>query len=316
MPTISGSLNLVTDRPVDSISEVWVRARETRGQGDGLTVGVNDRVPVTDGAVEFTALPGAAVLVLVQNGIPIETHPMLITDEPQQSLRAVIQTIQIADSADQQILEQLSAEVAADAARAGKYRVEAAAARDDAQAAATTASNAARIEVARVVDGAPEDLDTIREVAEYAQNNRDITDQLNAAIGNKADKTHSHPISQVTGLQSELDSRPSMQTRWTYCGRTDSDATNWVFTPISVPGAPKLSNSDQRINANVSGIWEIRLTCTDPNRQVEIFTPKGSDQGTGSCFMIATLTASDYITSYRYGAVDDTKIVVNMTKLD
>ena len=62
MPTISGNLNLVTDRPVDSISEVWVRARETRGQGDGLIVGVNDRLPVTDGAVEFTALDRKSVV--------------------------------------------------------------------------------------------------------------------------------------------------------------------------------------------------------------------------------------------------------------
>src|SRR5699024_9209454 len=134
MPTISGNLNLVTDRPVDSISEVWVRARETRGQGDGLTVGVNDRVAVTDGAVEFTALPGAAVLVLVQNGMPHETLPMVIGDEAQQSLRAAVQTVQVASSAEQEALEQLAAEVLANVVRA-------VAARDDAQAAATSASS-------------------------------------------------------------------------------------------------------------------------------------------------------------------------------
>lgn len=44
-------------------------------------------------------------------------------------------------------------------------------------------------QIAVVVDGAPQDLDTIREVAEYAQENRDITDTLNAAIGQKADAT-------------------------------------------------------------------------------------------------------------------------------
>ena len=80
-------------------------------------------------------------------------------------------------------------------------------ARDEAQAAASDAANAARTEVARVVDGAPEDLDTIREVAEYAQSNRDITDQLNAAIGDKANKAHTHTTSQVTGLDTALDGK-------------------------------------------------------------------------------------------------------------
>lgn len=80
-------------------------------------------------------------------------------------------------------------------------------ARDEAQAAVSDAANAARIEVARVVDGAPEDLDTIREVAEYAQSNRDITDQLNAAIGDKANKAHTHTTSQVTGLDTALDGK-------------------------------------------------------------------------------------------------------------
>ena len=567
MPTISGNLNLVTDRPVDSISEVWVRARETRGQGDGLTVGVNDRVSVTDGAVEFTAVPGAAVLVLVQNGMPLETLPMVIGDEAQQSLRLVVQAGEVAGAADKGVIEQLAAEVAANTARTEKYRTEAAAsasaaqasqsaasksasnaktsetnantsetnanahraaaaeqataasqsatqagaARDAAkqsqsaaktsetnaasheQAAATSESNAAvhetnagesataaassateaaghadRAEIAAdpdnlrdevtqrfadLVDGAPEDLDTIREIAEYAQANRDITDQLNAAIGNKANKSHAHAIgevtglndalngkadkshthawssisgrpdipvidvgyrirwadhtpdlypagvsvsmsatdqgwgtalaagnpdyvddgfvviltirngryaqsayqmvfsytvlarpvyirkyngeesgwsnfrklsddghkhtiSQVTGLQSELDSRPRTQDRWSYYGRTDSSESNWVFTPIPLPGTPNVTNGNQRITPGVSGIWEIHLKCSDPDRQVEIFTSKGSIQGTGSCFIVLNLDASDYITSYRYGAADGAKIVLEITKLD
>jgi len=62
-------------------------------------------------------------------------------------------------------------------------------------------------QIAAVVDGAPEDLDTIREVAEYAQENRDITDTLNAAIGQKADKVHTHAVADVTGLQAALDGK-------------------------------------------------------------------------------------------------------------
>ena len=131
-----------------------------------------------------------------------------------------------------------------------------------------------------------------------------------------SDDGHKHTIEQVTGLQSELDSRPRTQTRWSYYGRTDSSATNWVFTPIPLPEAPKATNGNQRITPGVSGIWEISLKCSDPNRQVEIYTSKGSIRGTGSCFIIVTLDDSDYITSYRYGAADGAKIVLEMTKLD
>ena len=131
-----------------------------------------------------------------------------------------------------------------------------------------------------------------------------------------SDDGHKHTISQVTGLQSELDSRPSAQIRWSYYGRADSSVSNWVLTPISLPGTPNVTDSNQKITPGVSGMWAIHLECTDPNRQVEIFTSKGSIQGTGSCFIVLNLDASDYITSYRYGAADGAKIVLEMTKLD
>lgn len=52
--------------------------------------------------------------------------------------------------------------------------------------------------IAALVDGAPEDLNTLREIATYAEANRGITDQLNAAIGGKADKSHTHTSSNIT----------------------------------------------------------------------------------------------------------------------
>ena len=58
--------------------------------------------------------------------------------------------------------------------------------------------------IAAVVDGAPEDLNTLKEIAAYAEANRGITDQLNAAIGGKANKSHTHSQSQVTGLTTAL----------------------------------------------------------------------------------------------------------------
>ena len=94
------------------------------------------------------------------------------------------------------------------------------AARDAAAASATEAKNHAdRAElatdvsglrdevtqqIAAVVDGSPAALDTIREVAEYAQANRGITDQLNAAIGDKANKSHTHTTADITNFATEL----------------------------------------------------------------------------------------------------------------
>lgn len=114
--------------------------------------------------------------------------------------------------AEQKLMEQVAASAAA-----------AKTSETNAAASAATAETAAETAVARVVDGAPEDLDTIREVAEYAQDNRDVMDTLNAAIGQKAplqhrhqasdidgldqksDKGHKHPVEDVTGLGDRLD---------------------------------------------------------------------------------------------------------------
>ena len=71
----------------------------------------------------------------------------------------------------------------------------------------TSLRNEVTQQIAAVVDGSPAALDTIREVAEYAQANRGITDQLNAAIGDKANKSHTHAVGDVTGLGDALDGK-------------------------------------------------------------------------------------------------------------
>ena len=71
----------------------------------------------------------------------------------------------------------------------------------------TNLRNEVTQQISDLVDGAPGDLDTLREIAEYAQENRGVTDQLNAAIGNKADKSHTHAQSEITGLATALDGK-------------------------------------------------------------------------------------------------------------
>ena len=75
--------------------------------------------------------------------------------------------------------------------------------------------------IAAIVDGAPEDLNTLKEIATYAEANRGITDQLNAAIGGKADKSHTHSQSQITGLSTALNGKANATHTHTTADITD-----------------------------------------------------------------------------------------------
>ena len=58
--------------------------------------------------------------------------------------------------------------------------------------------------IADLVDGAPDTLNTLREIAELASSNKTVQEQLTSAISGKADKVHTHSQSQVTGLTTAL----------------------------------------------------------------------------------------------------------------
>lgn len=62
-------------------------------------------------------------------------------------------------------------------------------------------------EIAGLVNGAPETLDTLKEVADAIQENESVVDGLNAAIGNKADQNHTHAdaTSAAAGFMSATD---------------------------------------------------------------------------------------------------------------
>src|SRR5699024_5579100 len=61
--------------------------------------------------------------------------------------------------------------------------------------------------IADLVDGAPDALNTLREIAELASSNKTVQEQLTEAIAGKADKTHTHSQSQVTGLSTALNNK-------------------------------------------------------------------------------------------------------------
>ena len=61
--------------------------------------------------------------------------------------------------------------------------------------------------IAELVDGAPDALNTLREIAELASSNKTVQEQLTSAIAGKADKVHTHAQSQVTGLSTALNNK-------------------------------------------------------------------------------------------------------------
>lgn len=109
MPTISGSLKYVTLRAAQ-VSEVWVRAPRVRTHVEGVVTTGNDRFPVKDGEVSFTAVPGPAVLALISQGRAVDTIPILVGDAGTQSLRQVVSAAKVADDATRREIEKLAAQ--------------------------------------------------------------------------------------------------------------------------------------------------------------------------------------------------------------
>lgn len=118
MPTVSGNLLFVSSRAAQ-VSEVWLHAREVRTHTTGVVTTGNDRFPVEDGQVEFTCLPGPAVLALISQGRAVDTIPIVVGESEAQSLRNVVRAAQIVDDSTQREIERLSAEMmeALDSAR-------------------------------------------------------------------------------------------------------------------------------------------------------------------------------------------------------
>lgn len=71
----------------------------------------------------------------------------------------------------------------------------------------TYADNAANAVKNDLLNGAGGAYDTLKELGDLIDNNTDAIDALETVASGKADKTHSHAISDVTGLQTALDGK-------------------------------------------------------------------------------------------------------------
>lgn len=186
MPTVSGSLLFVSSRAAQ-VSEVWLHAREVRTHTGGVVTTGNDRFPVEDGQVEFTALPGPAVLALISQGRAVDTIPIVVGESDQQSLRNVVRAAQVVDEAASREIERLSAEMmeALDSARE-----EASAAQGHAKTAEGHATKAGeQVVLARgQAEAASASADTAREQATTAEGHASRAQSSAEESGRSADR--------------------------------------------------------------------------------------------------------------------------------
>lgn len=111
MPTVKGNLMFVSSRAAQ-VSEVWVRAPQVRTHMSGVVTTGNDRFPVKDGEVSFTAVPGPAVLALISQGRAVDIIPILVGDAFTQTLRQVVSAAETANEHTRTELERLALDAA------------------------------------------------------------------------------------------------------------------------------------------------------------------------------------------------------------
>ena len=146
MTNVAGRLVDVTASPSLVVS-VWVRARRVRVHGGDVVTGEGARVPITDGRVAFTCLPGPAVLTLERAGVPAEVVPLVVPDEVQVSLGVCVDASRLAKEATADALEELAGRAAGavehSEAAAGEAKTHAGVASSAAEFAARDAKDAA-----------------------------------------------------------------------------------------------------------------------------------------------------------------------------
>lgn len=241
MPTISGSLLFVSSRAAQ-VSEVWVRAPKVRTHAEGLVTTGNDHFPVIDGQVEFTAVPGPAVLALISQGRAVDTVPIVVGESDSQTLRQVVNAAKIADDATKREIEKLSAQAIhlvdsstenARKAQDGAQRAETAAgeAKQSAASAATSEQNAsAQASSAEDSAGAAKDSATAAESSATAA----------SSSASKAAKSANDAAGSATSAKQEADRAGSI-----------ADSTSWDGDRLTVNGqtsppltGPKGDSSD------------------------------------------------------------------------
>ena len=186
MPSLSGSLIDVTSAPSDA-TEVWIRAADGRVSGANVVLEETRRVPVTGGKFTVTVLPGRAHLVVIHAGMSQEHVPLLVQDGMTTIAEAVRLGAADWEEYSPSQAEQIKAEIVAEVAKADTSAQAAKTAQQAAEKARTDTQNALSTKADKV-------------------HSHEISDviELGAVLNSKASTSHTHPIAQVEGLDSAL----------------------------------------------------------------------------------------------------------------
>lgn len=89
--------------------------------------------------------------------------------------------------------------------------------------------------ISNLIGGAPETYDTLKEIADYIASHQEVVDALNAAIGNKADKSTVNTLQAlVDGIKSTVDGLGTLATKNTVAETDLDDALKQKIANISV----------------------------------------------------------------------------------
>ena len=115
-----------------------------------------------------------------------------------------------------------------------------------ADSALSSAKSYTDTKISNLINGAPTTLDTLGEIATAMEENADVVDALEAAIGTKANASHNHDASNITSGTISVDRLPSSTTSAKgivqLTNSTSSTSTTTAATPNSVKSAYDLAN--------------------------------------------------------------------------
>ncbi len=163
----------------------------------------------------------------------------------------------------------------------------------------------------RIIDSAPGTLDTLNELAAAIGDDANFSASLARVIAGKADSSHTHAISAVTGLQTALDGKQASLGFTPYNATNPSGyITSYVDTVTSVGISGDLSTGNvELVGRGATSITKSGGTITITSTDTDTNTTYSA--GTG-----LTLTGTTFsVTSGTYAAASHTHSIGNVTGL-
>ena len=255
MPSLSGSLIDVTSAPSDA-TEVWIRAADGRVSGANVVLEETRRVPVTGGKFTVTVLPGRAHLVVIHAGMSQEHVPLLVQDGMTTIAEAVRLGAADWEEYSPSQAEQIKAEIAAEVAKADTSAQAAKTAQQAAEKARTDTQNALSTKADKV-------------------HSHEISDviELGAVLNSKASTSHTHIPAQVTGLDTALAGKAWRPIH--FISTTQSSSGAREYSPnVSVVGEG--ANSNSGLFVKVAG-WYLVTVSSESSDKYYLRVTKGEE---------------------------------------